>query len=120
MKKGKDLKYSLLLDYYGNVLTEKQKDVLELYYNEDLSLGEISDHLNITRQGVRDAIQRGMQSLETLESKLKIIERYGEFDGKIEELLTYSLAIKQKARAWQAEGEITQMIDILEKMRRED
>ena len=46
----KDLKVSLLLDFYGGILTDKQLDALELYYNEDLSLAEIAQHTKITRQ----------------------------------------------------------------------
>ena len=52
----KDYRISYLLDYYGNILSETQKDAIDLYYNEDLSLAEIADHIGITRQGVRDAI----------------------------------------------------------------
>ena len=56
----KNLEISYLLDFYGDVLTEKQRDVMEQYYNDDLSLSEIADNFGITRQGVRDAIKRGM------------------------------------------------------------
>ena len=55
----KNLEISYLLDFYGDVLTEKQRDVMEQYYNDDLSLSEIADNFGITRQGVRDAIKRG-------------------------------------------------------------
>ena len=57
--KGKDLNIALLFDFYGEMLTEKQKDVIDLYYNEDLSLAEIAEHEGISRQGVRDNIKRG-------------------------------------------------------------
>ena len=55
---SKNLEISFLLDFYGDMLTDKQKDVVELYYNEDLSLAEIASHSGITRQGVRDSIKR--------------------------------------------------------------
>ena len=55
----KNLEVAYLLDYYGGMLTEKQREVVDLYYNEDLSLAEISEHAGITRQGVRDSIKRG-------------------------------------------------------------
>ena len=64
---GKDMQISLLLDFYGDMLTEKQRDVIELYYNEDLSLAEIAAHSKITRQGVRDSIKRAESTLLDLE-----------------------------------------------------
>ena len=59
----KDLHVSVLLDYYGAMLTEKQREVVDLYYNEDLSLAEIAEIAGITRQGVRDSIKRGEMTL---------------------------------------------------------
>ena len=58
MNSGKNLKVALLLDYYSAMLTDKQRDLIDLYYNEDLSLAEIAEHESITRQGVRDGIKR--------------------------------------------------------------
>lgn len=55
---AKNLEISILLDYYGQMLTEKQLEVAQLYYNEDLSLAEIAQLANNTRQGVRDSIKR--------------------------------------------------------------
>ena len=55
----KDLEYSILLDHYGPVLTQRQRDILTEYYDEDLSLSEIAENFGITRQGVRDAIKHG-------------------------------------------------------------
>lgn len=59
-----------LIDIYGNALSERQKDVVDLYYNEDLSLAEISENCGITRQGVRDAIRHGVETLHNLEKSL--------------------------------------------------
>lgn len=59
-----------LIDCYGNSLSERQRDVMDLYYNEDLSLSEISEQCGITRQGVRDAIKHGLDRLEGLEGSL--------------------------------------------------
>ena len=60
---SKDLNVSVLLDFYGQLLTQKQNDALDLYYNQDLSLSEIAAHMGITRQGVRDNIKRGETQL---------------------------------------------------------
>ena len=78
---AKDLKYSTLLDIYGGMLTDKQREMIELYYNDDLSLSEIADNCGISRQGVRDAIKRGEESLDELEEKVgvtRIIKDYSE------------------------------------------
>ena len=69
-KPQKNLAYSVLLDFYGPVLTDKQRVILTEYYNEDLSLAEIAENLGITRQGVRDAIKHGEAALDELEQKL--------------------------------------------------
>ena len=74
--KGKDLHIAVLFDFYGAMLTEKQKDVIDLYYNEDLSLAEIAEHEGISRQGVRDNIKRGEAYLLELEEKLRFAENY--------------------------------------------
>ena len=73
---AKNLEISFLLDFYGEVLTEKQRDVMEQYYNDDLSLSEIADNFGITRQGVRDAIKRGEAVLLELEAKVGFAARY--------------------------------------------
>jgi predicted DNA-binding protein YlxM (UPF0122 family) len=71
----KNLEVAVLLDYYSGLLTDKQRDVIDLYYNEDLSLGEIAECENITRQGVRDSIKRGEQVLFEMEAALKLAEK---------------------------------------------
>lgn len=67
---AKDLRISVLLDFYSAALTKKQREMIELYYNQDLSLAEITEHVGITRQGVRDSIKRGEAVLLDLEKKL--------------------------------------------------
>lgn len=75
MNGEKNLKVALLLDHYAPLLTEKQREVIDLYYNEDLSLSEIAEHAQITRQGVRDSIKRGEQTLFELEKTLGFAEK---------------------------------------------
>ena len=62
----------MLFDYYGSFLTEKQADIFDLFYNEDLSLSEIGDFLGITRQGVRDSLKRGEEILMNMENQIGI------------------------------------------------
>lgn len=73
---AKDLNISILLDFYGDMLTEKQREVVELYYNEDLSLSEIAAHSGITRQGVRDSIKRAELQLLEYEERLLLAQRF--------------------------------------------
>ncbi len=74
--KDDPLVMSMLFDFYGEVLTDKQKDFFDLYYNRDLSLGEIAENTGITRQGVRDVIVRATQVLRVMEEKLMLVSRY--------------------------------------------
>ena len=67
---------SMLFDFYGELLTEKQKELFNLYYNEDMSLTEISEIAGITRQGVRDAIVRAESVLRDTEDRLRLVRRY--------------------------------------------
>ncbi len=73
---SKDLNITLLFDFYHNMLTDKQSDVIDLYYNNDLSLAEISEHLCITRQGVRDIIKRAELIMKDAEENLGLAKRY--------------------------------------------
>ena len=66
---------SLLFDYYGELLTEKQKTCFDLYYNQDFSLSEIADELGITRQGVHDTLTRAELLLSDMERKTGCIAR---------------------------------------------
>lgn len=84
--KEKNLNVSTLLDYYGELLTDKQRDLAELYYNEDLSLGEISELENISRQGVRDSIKRGEAFLFELEDKLCMAEKMSELSDAFNQI----------------------------------
>ena len=73
---SKNLEVTMLLDFYGDMLTEKQKDVIDLYYNQDLSLAEIADEVGISRQGVRDSIKRGEAVLFEMEGRLGFLKNY--------------------------------------------
>lgn len=94
MNTEKDLRVSILLDYYAPMLTEKQRDVIDLYYNEDLSLSEIAEHEAITRQGVRDSIKRGEQTLYDMEEKFHLAERSEKFGAVMNEIAELAAGIK--------------------------
>lgn len=82
----KNLQISYLLDFYGDALTEKQREVMEQYYNDDLSLAEIAENFGITRQGVRDAIKRGESTVLELEEKIGFARRYRVIQDGLDEL----------------------------------
>ena len=83
---AKDLEMGYLLDFYGEVLTEKQREMLRQYYNDDLSLSEIGENFGITRQGARDASKHGETTLKELEEKVGFAARYRRVQQKLEEL----------------------------------
>ena len=85
-KPQKNLAYSVLLDFYYPVLTEKQRVILTEYYDEDLSLAEIAENLGITRQGVRDAIKHGEAALDELEAKLGNARRHAQMQADLDRL----------------------------------
>ena len=71
----KSVKISMLLEIYHNMLTERQADIVDLYYNQNLSLSEIGDELEISRQAVRKSLVEAEKNLLSLEEKLKILEK---------------------------------------------
>lgn len=83
---AQNLEITMLVDIYGAMLTEKQRDFLSLYYDEDLSLAEIAANEGITRQGVRDAIKRAEAQLLDMESKLGFEKRMRENLKKIDDI----------------------------------
>lgn len=83
----KDLKIGYLLDFYGEVLTERKKEVLDMYYNEDLSLSEIAEQIGISRQGVRELIKKAEEELYFLEEKLGLAKRMSALRHRTENML---------------------------------
>ena len=74
--KNQAYRMTMLYDFYGDLLTKRQKEFYDLYYNDDLSLAEIAENYDITRQGVRDIIVRAEKTLEDIEEKTGLIKRY--------------------------------------------
>ena len=84
--KSQAYRMAMLFDFYGDVLTDRQKEFYDLYYNEDLSLGEIAENYNITRQGVRDVIVRAEAILTSLEDKTGLIKRFHTMRSQLEQV----------------------------------
>lgn len=72
----KTTRVNLLYDFYSPLLTEKQRSVMELYFHEDWSLGEIADYIGISRQGVYETVKRSQMVLEELESQLGLLDKH--------------------------------------------
>ena len=82
----KRLMQSMLLDFYGELLTDKQRECFDLHYNEDLSLSEIAEQSGISRQGVWDNIRRAEAALTEVEEKTGLIRRFSETSRGLERL----------------------------------
>ena len=90
------LETSALFEVYGNGLTDKQKQVIDFCVLQDLSLGEVSDLLNISRQAVKYTLDNAIQSMLKLEHKLNILDKFQSIKHKLTELLTYTNDSKLK------------------------
>ena len=121
--RGKPLEMSLLFDFYGETLTEKQRELFDLYYNEDLSLAEIAEHAGITRQGVRDSIKRAEHALREMEEKLGLVARYGGTERCAEELMHEVERLRalnaDTLHSSEAEAIASRMASLLDQLRQE-
>ena len=105
----KDLKIGFLLDFYGEILSERKRTVLDFYYNDDLSLAEIAQEIGISRQGVRELIKKAEEELRFYEEKLGLAMRFRrvkEHADRLQELLrdagidtTIQNAVRELAQA---------------------
>ena len=83
---AKDMSFSYLLDFYAPALTEKQREIVEMYYYNDYSLAEIADNCGITRQGARDAIKRSETIINDLEYRLGFAKQYEQTKAELEKI----------------------------------
>lgn len=96
----KNLQISLLLDFYGELLTDKQREVTEMYYNDDMSLSEISENVGISRQGVRDAIKRAEQIMLTSEEKVGFCRKFDQYREGLNEILNICGMVNEKNKGY--------------------
>ncbi len=82
----KNVEISLLFSFYGRMLTDRQADTVDLYYNEDLSLSEVGAELGISRQGVRDNLKRAEAILYDTESRLGLVNRFLTIKSRLSEI----------------------------------
>jgi len=82
----KDLSVSVFLDLYGDILEERPRQILDMYFNDDYSLSEISELLGITRQGVGESVRKSVKRLRDMEEKLHLMDRITQFEKCRDEL----------------------------------
>ena len=120
----KNMELSLLLDFYGELLSEKVRRATELYYNDDLSLSEVAEDMGITRQGVRDLIKRAEGNLYGYEQKLGLYKRFLEMQkglGTLKESpVKAKCLLNNKIEQSEIDKEISGMIDLVDELIRED
>ena len=120
--KSQAYRMAMLFDFYGDMLTERQKEFYDLYYNEDLSLGEIAENYGITRQGVRDVIVRAEGILTELEDKTGLIKRFHAMRGQLQQIEQNArelLTLNQRYDDPALESLANQILDTAQKLQKE-
>ena len=105
----KNLNFGYLLDFYRKVLPDRTAEMIDLYYNEDLSLAEVADETGITRQGVRDSIKRSEQQLFEFEEKLGLFKQFSKLEQGLDEISALALEIKELSQ----DTQITELADVI-------
>ena len=108
--KSQAYRMALLFDFYGDVLAERRRLVLDLYYNDDYSLAEIAEEIGITRQGVLDTIKKGKDELLFLEEKLQLEKKFREAAKASERLV--SLVTQNSALDPEIKEEILSLAEV--------
>ena len=86
--KNQTYRMTMLFDFYGDILTDRQRELFDLYYNEDLSLAEIAENCGISRQGVRDVIVRAEAAMNELEDKTGLLKRFMRMQDSVDAIVT--------------------------------
>ena len=92
--KNQTYRMTMLFDFYGDILTERQRELFDLYYNEDLSLSEIAENCGISRQGVRDVIVRAEAAMTELEDKTGLVKRFLQMQQHVDAVIAAANEIK--------------------------
>lgn len=118
---SKNMEIAWLFDFYGDMLTEKQRRVVELYYEEDLSLAEIAENQNITRQGVRDSLKRAEAQMLEMEERLHLAGRFREmrdgFNAICEAAQDIRTLNEKQGRSREIEERVERIVGLAEQLR---
>ena len=107
----KNLNIGYLLDFYGDVLTERKRDALDFYYNNDMSLAEVAEEMQISRQGARDIIKKAEEELLFYEEKLGLAKKFADAQNHAEKALSLC---KVGAAYGDIEAEIRSLLESVE------
>ena len=111
--KNQTYRMTMLFDFYGELLTERQKEFFDLYYNEDLSLAEIAENAGISRQGVRDVIVRAEAAMQEIEDKTGIIKRFEAQRPHLDAIETAAAEIKTINYRQYEDNRLTELADLI-------
>jgi predicted DNA-binding protein YlxM (UPF0122 family) len=103
----------MLFDFFGDMLTEKQRAYFDLYYNEDFSLAEVAENYGVTRQCVYDALARACAALDDLEDKTGVVSRFEKLRGGLTEALRQAERLAELSPEGEASGTARALVRIL-------
>lgn len=109
---------NLLYDFYGQVLTERQQQIFQMYYLEDLSLGEIAEQLDISRQAVHDLVRRSERTLLDLEAKLQFVARFQQEQAILRQVRSELNALLEAASDSELAGKLRMILNRLNELDR--
>ena len=112
----KNLSISLLLDFYGDILSDRQNEMLNMYYNEDCSLSEIADSFEISRQGVRSVLKKAETILTDMENKLQLASRFIKMRNKSSEIASELENINSNINNDEISSKIHSLIEQIQEM----
>ena len=107
----------MLFDFFGDLLTDKQREYYDLYHNEDLSLSEIAANVGITRQGVYDIILRAENILLVTEQKTGIIRKFTELQAEIAKAVSLAEEIIHQTSDEETAAKTTKLVDLLSSLK---
>ena len=112
--KNQTFRMTMLFDFYGELLTERQKEFYELYYDEDLSLSEIAENYGISRQGVRDVIVRAEAYMTEIEDKTGLVKRFMQRTPHLERIEAAADELRRLNDRWYEDSRIAELVTVIE------
>ncbi|MCI2056096.1 MAG: YlxM family DNA-binding protein [Oscillibacter sp.] len=112
--KNQTYRMTMLYDFYGELLTDRQREFFDLYYNDDLSLSEIAENAGISRQGVRDVIVRAEAQMQEIEDKTGLIQRFEQMRGHLDAIAAAAEEIKTINYRQYEDARLTELAQAIE------